>query len=585
MYSEIKTPSARRRFSAISVAIFLVSVAGMGILRFQTAGSWHLSLTYGLPLLFCLRHPDRRLLWSMVLAFAAMAVCKDFVFTPADKWDVWLWISQMANTLVIAVVVHTVLNLSVKLRRRNSELEAANGELTAREEEISRQNEELQSQGEELAQQNEELQAQGEELAQQNEELQARTEETHAANQELEQREGMLRMLLESLRAGGDQEVLDQICLSALRLLEGGAAVGVVERVGEELVLRAQAGERLKETPFAFTRSFASIVMETGRTAYVDDLANRPDLIVPGREGPAFRSLLSAPLRIHARTIGAIEIYSERPRGWTAEQFRILEWVAAQCSLTLEVRRLHEELSHSNNRLEGLVRIRTAKLHELVNELEHFSYTITHDMRAPLRAMQGFAEILSEDEGTPEERRRYLGRIVTAAGRMDRLITDALSYSQAVQQELELVEVDPLPLLQGMLDSYPEFQSARAQIEIEPSLPRVKANQAGLTQCFSNLLTNAVKFVGEGRKPKVRVRGERREGMARIWIEDNGIGIEPEILPKIFGMFQRATRDYEGTGIGLALVRKVAERMGGRVGVESEPGKGSRFWLEFRAAE
>jgi len=585
MYSEITNPSARRRFNLISVALFIVSIAGMGFLRFQATGHWHLSLTYGLPLLFCLWHPDRRLLWSMVAAFVGMSLCKNFVYTPAAARDAWLWISQMANTVVIAVVVHAVLNLSAKLRHRNAELEEANGELAAREEEISRQNEELQTQGEELAQQNEELQTQGEELAQQNEELQAQTEETHAANQELEQREGMLRMLLESLRARGDQEVLDGICAAALHLLEGGASAGVVERVGEELRLRAQAGEKLNETPFPFVRSFASIVMETGRTAYVDDLAARSDLIVPGREGAPFRSLLAAPLRIQARTMGAIEIYSERPRSWTAEQFRILEWVAAQCSLILEVRRLHEELSQNHDHLEELVRSRTAKLHELVNELEHFSYTITHDMRAPLRAMQGFAEILSEDEGTPEERRRYLGRIVTAAGRMDRLITDALSYSKAVQQELELVEVDPLPLLQGMLDSYPEFQAARAQIEIAQPLPRVKANEAGLTQCFSNLLNNAVKFVDEGRKPRVRVWGERREGRARIWIEDNGIGIPPEIMPKIFGMFQRATRDYEGTGIGLALVRKVAERMRGRVGVESEPGKGSRFWLEFEAAE
>jgi len=585
MYSEIKHSPARRQFDLISAAIFVVSIAGMGFLRFKATGHWHLSLTYGLPLLFCLWHPDRRLLWAMVAAFATMSLCKDFAYTPAADRDAWLWISQMANTLVIAVVVHAVLNLSAKLRRRNAELEEANTELTAREEEISRQNEELQTQGEELAQQNEELQTQGEELAHQNEELQAQTEETHGANLELEHREGMLRMLLESLRAGGDQEALDGICASALHLLEGGASVGVVERVGEELRLRAQAGEKLKETPFPFARSFAAIVMETGRTAYVDDLAARPDLIVPGREVVPFRSLLAAPLRVHARTIGAIEIYSEHPRGWTAEQFRILEWVAAQCSLTLEVRRLHEELSQSHDRLEELVRSRTAKLHELVNELEHFSYTITHDMRAPLRAMQGFAEILSENEGTPEERQGYLRRIVTAAGRMDRLIIDALSYSKAVQQELELVEVDPLPLLQGMLDSYPEFQSARARIEIAQPLPRVKANQAGLTQCFSNLLTNAVKFVGEGRKPQVRVWGERREGRARLWIEDNGIGIAPEIMPKIFGMFQRATHDYEGTGIGLALVRKVAERMGGRVGVESEPGKGSRFWLEFQAAE
>lgn len=234
--------------------------------------------------------------------------------------------------------------------------------------------------------------------------------------------------------------------------------------------------------------------------------------------------------------------------------------------------------------LERLVAERTAKLQELVGELEHFSYTITHDMRAPLRAMRGFGELLSDlcaDDPPSDQRKEFLRKIMVAADRMDALITDSLSYSRAVRQELPLERVDTGKLLRGMLDSYPEFQPSRAHISIHSDLPVVLGNQAGLTQCFSNLLGNAVKFVKPGQIPEIRVWAEERKGCARIWFEDNGIGIPEAMLPRVFDMFSRGSRDFEGTGIGLALVRKVSQRMGGTTGVESEEGSGSRFWLEL----
>jgi signal transduction histidine kinase len=147
---------------------------------------------------------------------------------------------------------------------------------------------------------------------------------------------------------------------------------------------------------------------------------------------------------------------------------------------------------------------------------------------------------------------------------------------------LTLGIVDAAGLLRGIIDSYPNFQPPKAHICIESEIPKVFANEAGLTQCFSNLLDNAVKFVHPGAVAEVRIRAETRDGTVRIWFEDNGIGVPESFRSRLFQMFQRANKAYEGTGIGLALVNKVAAKMGGGVGVEFSPGSGSRFWLELR---
>lgn len=237
--------------------------------------------------------------------------------------------------------------------------------------------------------------------------------------------------------------------------------------------------------------------------------------------------------------------------------------------------------------LEKTVRERTAKLQEMVSELQHVSYAIVHDMRAPLRAMQSFAQMLNQEvmEGQPAERIEHARRIITAAHRLDRLIQDALIYNKAVLEEPRLEPVDLTRLLRGLIDTYPNLDPIFADILIDTNLPVVMGSEALLTQCFSNLLGNAVKFVAPGTRPRVCVRAECHDGCARIWVEDNGVGI-PEIAHKrLFGLFQRLTGETEGTGAGLAIVRKLTERMGGQVGAESEPGKGSRFWMELRVAQ
>ncbi len=245
-------------------------------------------------------------------------------------------------------------------------------------------------------------------------------------------------------------------------------------------------------------------------------------------------------------------------------------------------------LSNAKTLLEHEVQQRTAQLRESVTELEHFSYTITHDMRAPLRCMHSFGELLlSECAGGLDARhQQYLQLIVDAAERMDKLITDALDYTKVVRQELTLTSTNTSALLEGIITSYPQLQPPQAQITVAGKIPNVLGNEAGLTQVFANLLNNAVKFVEPGKTPQIRIWAEKKTSqgvsLVRIWFEDNGIGIPKEFQDRIWVMFQRLNENYEGTGIGLSLVCKVMQRMGGKVGVESEAGQGSKFWVELK---
>ncbi len=250
--------------------------------------------------------------------------------------------------------------------------------------------------------------------------------------------------------------------------------------------------------------------------------------------------------------------------------------------------------------LERTVAERTAELNETVVELEAFSYSISHDMRAPLRSMRGFSEILLKEcsDKLDTEYRGYLERICAAGGRMDRLIQDVLTFSRVSKTELNLEPINLDHLVRGILECYPDLQ--RGEVFIDGTLPKVLGNAAALTQCLSNLLGNAVKFVAPGTQPIVRVWSEFIEAgpsdignishrprvrAVRLYIQDNGIGIPKDAQEKIFAIFQRLGKGYEGTGIGLAIVKKAAERMGGKVGVISEMGQGSTFWLQLKAAD
>ncbi len=245
------------------------------------------------------------------------------------------------------------------------------------------------------------------------------------------------------------------------------------------------------------------------------------------------------------------------------------------------------ELTQANAKLEQMVAERTASLREAVAQMEEFSYTVSHDLRAPLRAMQTYSEaLLDEHSGQLDESGlHYLNRIAANARRLDKMVLDLLTYSRITRSDLKMAPVPLDRLAREIVENYPGMQPAEADIVIEP-LGTVLGHEPSLVQAVANLLTNAVKFVAPGVRPCIRVWGEAKGSRRRIWFEDNGIGIPLAVQPRLFQMFERIapSSDYEGNGVGLAIVRKALQRMGGAVGMESDGTTGSRFWFELPAA-
>lgn len=266
------------------------------------------------------------------------------------------------------------------------------------------------------------------------------------------------------------------------------------------------------------------------------------------------------------------------------------EVIERHTELTQEVkvrRQVEQELQTLNAKLEDRVVERTVELRGALKELESYSYTIAHNLRAPLRGVAGIADIIEQEAQVSEEGKAHLSRIRQSMFFMDALIQGLLEYSRVSREEFVRQPLALEPLLEEALKrEQSTLDSRKARIEVLRPLPPVMGDRRAMIAVLSQLLSNAAKFVPPERTPDIHVYAEQQGNRVRLWVQDNGIGIEPRHREQIFRVFERlhGPESYPGTGIGLALARRCMERMGGNVGVDSVPGQGSRFWIEADAS-
>lgn len=310
--------------------------------------------------------------------------------------------------------------------------------------------------------------------------------------------------------------------------------------------------------------------------------------------------------------IGSSPALTPRVVGWAAALFILFAvvlgvreaWIQSDAqrlnselvSANLRLQQANEELRHSENRyrdlnavLEKRVAERTAQLERAYGELEGFSYAVAHDLKAPLRAINGFTHLLREELGeeTAERVGSHLNRICNGSLKMSALIDDLLSYSNIERRDLHASNVGMPALVQSVTAQFADEmqrRNAAFAFDLEPMTLHVDAD--GLSLALRNLVENALKYTREVDPPVISIRARRTLEGALLAIEDNGIGFDMQYHDHIFKVFQRLHRDdqYPGTGIGLALVRKAIERMGGRVWADSRLGAGATFFIELPQA-
>lgn len=345
------------------------------------------------------------------------------------------------------------------------------------------------------------------------------------------------------------------------------------------------------------------------------------------------RAYAGFPLLVGEHLLGTLAFASFRRDEITSADVEFLSTISQYVAIALDravqeatLRETQQSLHEHVEGLEAKVAERTVRLHEIISQLESFSYSVAHDLRAPIRALKSYCEVLLEDYSAklPEDGQDIVRKLFRASDRLDILTRDLLNFSKVSMQEVDLAVIDLSELIADIVLLTPALKDE--VLVVQSPVGKVWGQRTLVQQCLSNLFDNSLKFARPNHAPRIVVRSEvlaeespaplfttnapfnpathsqsgfptatqlsasssgRKRQRIRVWVEDNGIGIAPELHQKIFGIFERGGGPNmpEGTGIGLAIVARAMQQMGGSCGVESTVGQGSRFWLEFRSGE
>jgi PAS domain S-box-containing protein len=299
------------------------------------------------------------------------------------------------------------------------------------------------------------------------------------------------------------------------------------------------------------------------------------------REGIRSRVLL--PLITMGEVTGVLDLASRKPAAYGEKDLDILMHLSDQFSLALQNSRLYNLVKKQSSDLEVKVEERTAQLLAANKELEAFSYSVSHDLRAPLRAVDGFSRILQEEHNAElsPDAQHYLDLVRSNAVQMSKLIDDLLTFSRTSRQPLAKRLVNPAKVVEQVLEElHGELQGRNVEV-IVGDLPHCQADPAMLERIFFNLLSNAVKFTRKREVAHIDIGSINNEGKTAYFVKDNGVGFDMNYSDKLFGVFSRlhSESDYEGTGVGLALVARIVHRHGGSVWAEAEVDKGATFYF------
>lgn len=543
-------------------------------------------LTFVVPMLICLW--TRRLwqLWLMAALFALFAIVKVYVILPADTLTLFGGVRYIGattfNIVIGAVVVRAIMAMRAELEERNEQLMARNAGLATHAEELARQNEEIKRQGEKLARQNEAIETQSGELAARNDELQQ-------TNDRLNRRESALQALLESVRGPETGfDALANICERALGII--GAPVesfAVLKLDGGHLSVSAQsAAGAAPKIPdrWSVADSIASVVLARDQTVYLHDLQKQPDLAAPFPGASGVRSVLATPLRIAGKPHGMVVACSSQAGHWTPEQFRMIEWVAAQCGLVAEALRWRSELSRRAREIEAANHAK-----------DHFLAMLSHELRTPLTPVLAAAGVLEHDLRIPEDVRQDLSMIRRNIAIQSRLVDDLLDLTKLERGKLAL-QTQPLDfaalLHETALIVAPELDAKGQQLALDLLAAegrQVDGDGPRLQQVFWNLLKNAIRFS----PPQARI-GLRTRLVAgtppqiAVEVSDSGVGIDPANLGRIFRPFEqvaslgRNRSGDSGLGLGLSIAKAIVDLHGGTIAVASEgEGRGACFTVQL----